>query len=449
MLERLPAPLRRREVEAAAWVVLAAVCFLVLAMVDPRWVEMFLVLGGYLGAGMALRAIAPRLPPLLTPVVPLLWFVLALSVLVVPFFDAVWTRMLFLVVLYATLGIGLNVVVGLAGLLDLGYVAFFATGAYVVAIFGAPISPSVDGTFNYWILLPAAIAIGALVGVLLGLPVLPLRGDYLAIVTLGFGEIIRIVLTNADDKTRGSSGLFEIEKPDLGVEVVNSVNEFYVMVVIAAFVAWLVVNRLRESRAGRAWEAIREDEEVAAAMGIDTTRYKLLAFAMGAAIGALGGAIFAPFIDFVAPQSFGLIVSINVLALIIIGGMGSTQGVIAGALLLIGVPELLQFQETSDVFEKLGWLRDPVNTGIDGINWLLKGVNALLEPTEASRDITFRKLPPTDEWGDKLALYRFMVFGALLVIVMILRPTGLFPSRRRQLEFEHPPEQERAGETTV
>jgi branched-chain amino acid transport system permease protein len=337
------------------------------------------------------------------------------------FLDDTWVRMLFLVTLYATLGMGLNVVVGLAGLLDLGFVAFFATGAYVVAIWGAPISPSVDGVVNYWVLLPMAVFAGAGIGMLLGLPVLPLRGDYLAIVTLGFGEIIRILALNMDDYTRGSSGIFALAKPDYGAETVDSVREFFIMILIAAMAVWFVTARLRDSKVGRAWEAIREDEDVAQGMGINTVRYKLMAFAIGASIGALGGAIYAPFVDFVAPAQFSLIVSINVLALVIIGGMGNTTGVIAGSAMLIGVPELLQFQETADVLAKFEWLRDGLNVFIDGFN--------------AVSFADLGKLPPSEEWGDKLALYRFIVFGALLVMVMVLRPSGLFPSRRRELEF--------------
>jgi branched-chain amino acid transport system permease protein len=348
------------------------------------------------------------------------------------FLDDTWVRMLFLVTLYATLGMGLNVVVGLAGLLDLGFVAFFAAGAYVVAIWGAPISPAVSGTMNYWLLLPMAVLVGAGIGLLLGLPVLPLRGDYLAIVTLGFGEIIRILALNMDNVTRGSSGLFGINKPDYGFGKVDHVDEFFVMVLIAAMVVWFVTSRLRDSRVGRAWEAIREDEDVAAAMGIDTTRYKLMAFATGAAVGALGGAIYAPFVDFVAPQSFSLIVSINVLALVIIGGMGNTTGVIAGSAILIGVPEVLQFEETSRLLSHLSWLRDGGNTLIDAFN--------------AVTTLDVSKLPPASEWGDKLALYRFIVFGALLVIVMVLRPSGLFPSRRRQLEFQVEPAEPLVGD---
>ncbi len=338
------------------------------------------------------------------------------------FLDDTWVRVLFLVTLYATLGMGLNVVVGLAGLLDLGFVAFFATGAYVVAIWGAPISPSVEGVVNYWVLLPMAVFIGAGVGMLLGLPVLPLRGDYLAIVTLGFGEIIRILALNMDDYTRGSSGIFALAKPDYGAGKIDHVGDFLIMILIAAMVVWFVTSRLRDSKVGRAWEAIREDEDVAQGMGINTTRYKLMAFAIGASIGALGGAIYAPFVDFVAPAQFGLIVSINVLALVIIGGMGNTSGVVVGSALLIGVPELLQFEETANLLAKFGWLRDGLNTVIDGFN--------------AISFADLGKLPPSEEWGDKLALYRFIVFGALLVLVMVLRPSGLFPSRRRELEFQ-------------
>ena len=393
-----------------------------------RWVEMLLLTGMYAALAVAFGLYAKELPEVLRP---LPWLLLALSVLAIGFFDAIWMRMLFLVGLYVTLGIGLNVVVGLAGLLDLGFVAFFATGAYVVAIFGSPVSPVIEGTINYWILLPMAIFLGCVIGVLLGLPVLPLRGDYLAIVTLGFGEIIRLFLLNRPDLTNGSSGLFEIERPQAGPAVIDEVNEFYVMIVVAAFVVWFITSRLRDSRVGRAWEAIREDEDVASAMGIDTTKYKLMAFAMGAAIGALGGAIYAPFIDFVAPVSFGLVVSINVLAVVVIGGMGSTQGIVAGAFILIGLPEIFTFSETRDVFEQFGWLRDPVNTLIDGVN--------------AVPGMELRELPPEDEWGEKLSDYRFILYGLLLVAVMVLRPSGLFPSRRRELEFEQPTEAERAG----
>jgi branched-chain amino acid transport system permease protein len=362
---------------------------------------------------------------------PIIWLALSLSILVIPFFDDIWVRMFFLIALYATLGMGLNVVVGMAGLLDLGFVAFFAAGAYTVAMFGSPVSPVVHGTINYWFLLPLAIGVGALLGVGLGLPVLPLRGDYLAIVTLGFGEIIRILALNMTNYTNGSSGLFQIARPDLGYRHIDDVQSFYVFVLFAALLVWFVTTRLRDSRVGRAWEAIREDEDVAAAMGINTTRYKLMAFAIGASVGALGGAIYAPFIDFVAPQSFTLQVSINVLALVIIGGMGNTLGVIAGAAILIGVPELAQFSEVKDLLGHLGWLREVLNAPIHGINQVA--------PFE------LREIAQTKDWGDDLALYRYVFYGALMVTVMVLRPSGLFPSKRRELEFENPPEAELAA----
>ncbi len=366
---------------------------------------------------------------------PFVWFALALLALVIPpFSDPTWMRMLFLVGLYTTLGLGLNVVVGMAGLLDLGFVAFFATGAYTVAILGSPASPRFDGMTNYWLLLPLAVGVGAGVGVLLGLPVLPLRGDYLAIVTLGFGEIIRICAVNMNDWTNGSSGLFDIVKPELGFRTIDDVKGFYALVLVAALVVWFVTSRLRDSGVGRAWEAIREDEDVAAGMGINTTRYKLMAFSVGAACGALGGAIYAPFIDFVAPQSFTLIVSINVIALVIIGGMGSTQGVVVGALILIGVPELLQFRETEQFLSHMGWLRSTLNGGIDGLNWLTH--------------LDLSQLPPAEKWGEELALYRFVVYGLLLVLVMVLRPGGLFPAKRRSLVFETPREVEKASAVT-
>jgi branched-chain amino acid transport system permease protein len=366
---------------------------------------------------------------------PLIWFLISLSVLVIPFFDSIWIRMFFLVALYATLGMGLNVVVGMAGLLDLGFVAFFATGAYVVAIFGSPVSPHFDSSLGYWVLLPMAIGVGALFGVLLGMPVLPLRGDYLAIVTLGFGEIIRILVLNMDNHTRGSQGLFEIRQPDLGFRMIDDVRSFYVMMVVAALVVWFVTTRLRDSRVGRAWEAIREDEDVAASMGINTTKYKLMAFATGASVGALGGAIYAPFIGFVAPQSFTLLVSINVLALVIIGGMGNPTGVIAGAMILVGVTELLQFHETATFLGHFAWLRD--------------AANALIHLFNTVTFLDVGELPPADQWGEKLALYRFIVFGALLVAVMVLRPSGLFPSKRREREFEHPTEAEQPAPVGV
>ncbi|WP_322797046.1 branched-chain amino acid ABC transporter permease [Tepidiforma sp.] len=335
----------------------------------------------------------------------------------------VWVQMLVFVTLFIVLGLGLNVVVGFAGLLDLGYVAFFAAGAYTMGLLTSPGSP-IDASLNFWLILPLGVLIAAGVGLLLGLPVLPLRGDYLAIVTLGFGEIIRLFLINRDDLTRGSQGLAAIPRPELGGFAIDSFTRWYYFVLVAAILVGLATARLRDSRIGRAWEAIREDEDVAAAMGVNTTKYKLLAFATGAAIGGLGGVIYASFIGFINPAAFSLQVSIDVLAIVIIGGMGSTPGVIVGSLVLIGIPRILQFRETSDLLARLEWLRDALNAVVGGIDAITPG--------------SIGRLPEASTWGAQLADdTRFVIFGALLVLIMVLRPSGLLPSRRRRLEFAH------------
>ncbi len=366
----------------------------------------------------------------ITARIPAGWIGFFAVVLVAPFlplFDDPWLRVFVLVGIYIVLGLGLNVVVGFAGLLDLGFVAFFAAGAYTMAILSAP-GGAVDFSLNFWIILPIAILIGAVVGVILGLPVLPLRGDYLAIVTLGFGEIVRIVITNRADITEGSQGISAIGRPTLGFDTVSDSTTWYYFVLAIAVLVAFITQRLRDARIGRAWEAIREDEDVAAAMGINTTRYKLMAFATGAGIGAVGGVLFASRIGFINPSTFSLLVSVNVLAIVIIGGMGSTPGVIIGAFILIGVPDILQFRETADLLERFGWLRDGINTLFDGFN--------AVSPWDIS------KLPPADRWGSEIASRRFIIFGGLLVLVMLLRPEGIFPSRRRKMEFEHPTEAE-------
>ncbi len=370
-----------------------------------------------------LGAVRARVPSRGQLTGPLLVGVFA-AVPLIPFFTDSWLRVFFLVGLYVVLGLGLNIVVGFAGLLDLGYVAFFATGAYLLGILTSPQSP-IDLHLGFWYVLPLALVLGALVGLLLGLPVLPLRGDYLAIVTLGFGEIIRILLVNMRDITNGSQGLAAIEKPPVpGWQEIDEPWQWYYFVLLLAVVVAFISARLRDARIGRAWEAIREDEDVAAAMGINTVKYKLLAFATGAAIGSVGGVLFASFIGFINPTSFTLQVSINVLAVVIIGGMGSTWGVVLGAFILIGVPELLQFRETADALERIGWLR--------GI------VNAPFAAIDAVAPFDVWQVPEASEWGRLVADKRFILYGALLVAVMVLRPTGIFPSRRRKLEFEHP-----------
>lgn len=373
--------------------------------------------GGYLAMARTRWAASPSWAKLI---------VLVVALAIVPFmpmFDEPWLRVFFLVGLYVMLGLGLNVVVGFAGLLDLGYVAFFAVGAYTLAILSSASSP-VDVSLNFWLVLPLAVVIGACAGLLLGLPVLPLRGDYLAIVTLGFGEIVRILLVNMDNITAGAQGISAISTPNVAFRHINDPTAWYYFIVIAAILVAFVTTRLRDSRVGRAWEAIREDEDVAAGMGINTVKYKLMAFAIGASIGALGGALYAAQFSFVNPSAFTLQVSVNVLALVIIGGMGSTTGIVFGSFILVGLPDILQFRQTEDLLGNFEFLRNGINAALDGMNAIL--------PWEIGG------LPPADNWGREIADKRFIIYGALLVAIMILRPAGLFPSKRRELEFEHP-----------
>ena len=334
-------------------------------------------------------------------------------------FDSRWLLVFRVVGLFIILGIGLNIVVGYAGLLDLGYVAFFASGAYLYALLASPRSPAIDFpidsmTWFFWVALPLALVLGAVVGVILGVPVMPLRGDYLAIVTLGFGEIIRLFLVNQRNFTGGSQGLPNLQAPPLpdltkvglpGLPVdqlgVGAHKEWYFIIMAFAFLAAFCAGRLRDSRIGRAWEAIREDEDVAASMGVNTIKYKLLAFAMGAAIGAVGGTLFAGFRGAALPDSFTLLVSINVISIVVIGGMGSTPGVVLGAFILVGIPDILRFKEAADFL----------------------GLFNPLVPFYDTSDLA--------PWRDR---NRLMVFGALLVTVIVLRPTGLLPSRRRKMK---------------
>jgi branched-chain amino acid transport system permease protein len=257
----------------------------------------------------------------------------------------------------------------------LGYVAFFAIGAYGYALLA---SPQFGIHVPFWLMLPGCVGIAALGGALLGIPVLRMRGDYLAIVTLGFGEIIRIVLNNLDDVTNGPRGLLRIDPPMLGDFAINAPARWYYLILAGIVFSSLIADRLNHSRIGRAWIAMREDQDAAAVMGINILKYKLLAFIIGASFAGIGGAIFAARQGSIFPENFSLMVSINVLCLIIIGGMGSITGVIIGAIILIGLPEVLR----------------------------------------------------------EVQQYRMLVFGGLLVITMIFRPTGFIPSARRKMEFK-------------
>ena len=295
--------------------------------------------------------------------------------IVPPFLGTYWNQVLGSVGIYVLMGLGLNVVVGFAGLLDIGYVAFFAIGAYTLGLLN---SPHFDIYMGFWLVVPIAIGLAALAGILLGIPVLRMRGDYLAIVTLGFGEIIRLLSLTLVDLTNGPQGVLKIQAPSILGFKIDSPLLFLYLIIIGCFLATFATQRLRDSPIGRAWIAIREDEDTARAMGINTTRYKLLAFASGAAFAGLGGAIFASRQTAIFPLDFTLFVSINVLCVIILGGMGSIPGVIVGSLFLIGLPELL------------------------------RGVQE----------------------------YRLLAYGALLVVMMIIRPEGLWPAARRRMELD-------------
>jgi branched-chain amino acid transport system permease protein len=288
--------------------------------------------------------------------------------------------------IYILLGLGLNIVVGYAGLLDLGYVAFFAIGAYLTAMFTSP-SAFTEGDLNFWAAVPIVAVIATICGVAIGAPVLRLRGDYLAIVTLGFGEIVRILVQSEwlRTYTGGSQGITQVPKPEAGALAFDQPQSLLYLIVICCGLAAFVAYRLQESRIGRSWVAMREDEQVAEAMGISIIKTKLLAFAIGAAVGSFGGMFFAVKIGSVFPNSMSIVVSIVVLALIVLGGMGSIPGVIVGAFVLVGLPEMLR----------------------------------------------------------EFVEYRLLIYGAILVAIMILRPEGLIPSARRRFEL-HEQEEELA-----
>ena len=277
-----------------------------------------------------------------------------------------WVRIVDMALLYVLLALGLNIVVGYAGLLDLGYVAFFAVGAYLFALLGSPhlaeAFPWIAATFPdglhlpIWAVIPLAAALAGLFGVLLGAPTLKLRGDYLAIVTLGFGEIIRVFLNNLDrpiNLTNGPKGINQIDgitffglKLSRPVEVfgfeIASVSLYYYLFLALVIISVVICHRLEQSRIGRAWMAIREDEIAAKAMGINTRNLKLLAFGMGATFGGVSGAMFAAFQGFVSPESFSLMESVMIVAMVVLGGIGHLPGVILGALLLAALPEVLR-----------------------------------------------------------------------------------------------------------
>ena len=349
----------------------------------------------------------------------IVFFLCAIGLLALPLLmqasglGAGWVRILTLSMLYVLLALGLNIVVGYAGLLDLGFVAFYAVGAYMYALFASPHLfenfPWIAAMFPngmhtpIWVVIPLAAVLAALAGVLLGTPVLKLRGDYLAIVTLGFGEIIRVFLNNLEHPvniTNGPRGLDRIDPMTIGPQgeawvnfgqkfeiwgyTIPSVTMYYYLFLTLVVFSVIICHRLETSRIGRAWMAIREDETAAKAMGINTRNMKLLAFGMGATFGGVSGSMFAAFQGFVSPESFSLMESVMIVAMIVLGGLGHLPGVILGAVLLSALPEVLRY------------VAGPLQQMTDG-------------RLDAS-------------------ILRQLLIATAMISIMLLRPRGLWPS---------------------
>lgn len=304
--------------------------------------------------------------------------VFALFVLVFPFiFSTYQTNIMTTALMYVILGLGLNIVVGLAGLLDLGYVAFYAVGAYSYALINYHFG------LGFWTVLPVGAVLAAFFGILLGFPVLRLRGDYLAIVTLGFGEIIRLILENWNAFSFGPSGIAHIPRPGLlglNLTLNESIVYMYYLIILFCLLTIFIINRLQDSRIGRAWIALREDEVACQAMGIDKTKTKLTAFALGATWAGMVGVIFAAKTTFVNPASFTFLESAMILSIVVLGGMGSIVGVFVAAMILILSPEYLR----------------------------------------------------------AFSNYRMLLFGAVMVLMMVFRPQGIVPNVRRTYKFRIP-----------
>ncbi|QLI82731.1 ABC transporter ATP-binding protein [Chitinibacter fontanus] len=323
-----------------------------------------------------------------------------------------WLRAVDFALLYIMLALGLNIVVGYAGLLDLGYIAFYAVGAYLFAILNSPhlqaVLPAWLSHPPFLVMMVMAAFVAGIFGVLLGSPTLKLRGDYLAIVTLGFGEIVRIFMNNLDrpiNITNGPQGINNIDPVQIAgydfgrpIEILGLTFEkihlyYYLILAFCALIIFVSI-RLQNSRIGRAWVAIREDEIAANAMGINTRNVKLLAFAMGASFGGVSGALFASFQGFVSPESFVLMESVMVLCMVVLGGMGNIPGVILGAIIVSITPELLR-----DII-------NPLQMAIAG--------KKVVDPENL----------------------RMLIFGLAMIVIMLVRPAGLWPSKRRRAELQ-------------
>ncbi len=423
----------------------------------PILITLFLLVVGSVNVYQSPRSLGAFLTLMLCPM--LLYFMninikvktfvgLLLIIVILPILgirNIFYLEVIFQMAVFAALALGLNIVIGMAGLLDLGYVAFYAVGAYAWAIFGSkqlsllysiPGAAPAGAEFSlspsyFWLFLFLGVGLAALMGILLGLPVLRLRGDYLAIVTLGFGEVIRVLALNLDkpiNLTNGPQGITPIQRPPLPpgfiIEPLRSVLTpivghvptdaefynvfFYFLALIVIAIAILVATRLEDSRIGRAWTAIREDETAAIAMGIPLVKMKLAAFAAGASFAGGMGVLYAANRTFVSPETFSFLQSIGVLTMVILGGLGSIPGVIFGASVVV----ILNIQILQSFSLYLSELRQS-DAVIPIINFAWKDLSNQLDP----------------------AKYQKLVFGIILVVMMIFRPSGLIPAERRQREL--------------
>lgn len=352
------------------------------------------------------------------------WAIWALALCILPLLlqgmGNFWVRIADVALLYVLLALGLNIVVGYAGLLDLGFVAFFAIGAYM---YGLMASPHLSDTFAWfaatfpqglhtsiWLVIPLGAFLAGILGILLGAPTLKLRGDYLAIVTLGFGEIIRVFMNNLDHPvniTNGPKGLNQIDSISIlglnfgktlqiGGFSISSVTLYYYLFLVLVVISVVICHRLELSRIGRAWMAIREDEIAAKAMGINTRNMKLLAFGMGATFGGVSGTMFAAFQGFVSPESFSLMESVMIVAMVVLGGIGHLPGVILGAVLLSAMPEVLRW---------------------------VSGVFDLQRLTDGRLDAS---------------ILRQLLIALAMIIIMLLRPRGLWPTPEHGKSLQNP-----------
>ena len=326
-----------------------------------------------------------------------------------------WEAKAIPITLFIVLALGLNVVVGFAGLLDLGYAAFFAIGAYTMAFLTSTVSPIGfvrDGNHvNFFLAMFISAAVAAVFGVLLGAPTLRLRGDYLAIVTLGFGEIVPLVIKNVPEVTKGTQGMNPIGYPEIpGLQFAVDPIPWYYLIVVVLVLSVLITGRLRTSRVGRAWAAMREDEVAAASMGVNLVTTKLFAFALGASFSGFAGSIWASYLQVIAPEQFDFSVSIFVLCMIILGGLGNIGGVIAGGLMLGFVDRIL----------------------FDWINGFVHGLGSAI----GNQDLAIMDVSRS----------RQLIFGLALVVMMLVRPEGLFPSARVRAELHAAEEDEGAVE---